>query len=82
MARRRTTGRPATLEDARAAKTKATRLLARHPLVNGVGLTRVDGGYGIKVNVLRPAPDVESLLTEVDPVPVRVEVVGPVVKRG
>jgi hypothetical protein len=77
MTRRRTT-----LEDARVAKTKVAKLLAKHPLVNGVGLIRVGGGYGVKVNLLRPAPDVESLMTEVDPVPVRVEVVGPIAKRS
>jgi hypothetical protein len=71
----------ATLQEARAAKAKAVTLLARHPLVNGIGITNVDGKYGIKVNLLRESPDIESLLEPVGPVPVRVEVVGPIRAR-
>ena len=74
--------RPATLEDARAAKAKAASLLAENPLVNGIGITRCDGGYGIKVNLEKPSRAVRSLLREVDPVPVRVEVVGAISKRA
>ncbi len=73
--------RAATLDEARAAKAKAAKLLAKHPLVNGIGITRIDGKYGIKVNLVREAPDVESLLEGVRPVPVRLEVVGPIRAR-
>ena len=42
----------------------------------GVGITRIDGGYGVKVNV-EAAPAADAKLPEaIDGVPVRIEVVG------
>lgn len=65
----------ASIDQARAAKAKVTRMLAGHPDVRGVGVARVADGFAVKVNLARePA---ETLVpAEVDGVPIRVEVVG------
>jgi hypothetical protein len=69
-----------TLDEARAAKPKALAEFRRRASVVGVGITRIDGGYGVKVN-LSSAPDPMIRLPDsIDGVPVRVEVVGPVRK--
>jgi hypothetical protein len=65
----------ATLEEARAAKRKAARRLARIPQVNGVGVVRIKAGYGLKVN-LAEAVETGVLPAAVDGVPLRAEVVG------
>jgi hypothetical protein len=71
----------ATLESARAAKSAARKIFASLAEVVGVGITRVGGGYGVKVNLrAAPAPGVE-LPAEIEGVPVRVEVVGTIRKR-
>ena len=70
----------ATLEEARAAKRKAARRLARVPQVNGIGVVRVAAGYGLKVNLAEAvAPGV--LPRAVDGVPLRTEVVGRIRRR-
>lgn len=70
----------ATLERARAAKGRAREVFDRLASVAGIGITRVDDGYGVKVNLRAdPGPEVE-LPHEVDGVPVRVEVVGTIRK--
>jgi hypothetical protein len=74
--------RPASREDARAAKAEAAKLVGKHPAVNGIGITRRDGGYGIKVNLVGDADDVRDLLDRIQTAPVRVEVVGRVSKRA
>jgi hypothetical protein len=48
--------------------------------VAGVGVTRVDGGYGVKVNLQEQPPPGLTLPEDVDGVPVRVEVVGTIRK--
>jgi hypothetical protein len=68
-----------TLREARAAKAKALEVFTPKAKVVGVGVTRVDEGYGVKVNL--EAPSDHDLPAEVDGVPVKVEVVGPVRKR-
>lgn len=74
--------RPVSLEDARAAKEKVVEIFGRLGVVVGVGITRIDEGYGIKVNLReQPASGVELPHT-VNGVPVRVEVVGPIRKRN
>lgn len=73
---------PASKEDARAAKAEAAKLVGDHPAVNGIGITRADGGYGVKVNLLDDADDVRALLDRIDVAPVRVEVVGPIAKSA
>src|SRR5207237_316247 len=40
-----------TLSRARAAKAEVAKRLAGHPLVNGIGIARVNGGYAVKVNL-------------------------------
>ena len=68
-----------TLERARAAKSRALEVFRSLVLVAGVGITRIEKGYGLKVNLERQ-PKV-PLPTDVDGVPVRVEVVGRIGKR-
>jgi hypothetical protein len=68
-----------TLEKAREAKPRAEAAFRRKKgAVVGVGITRIDGGYGLKIN-LGEAPAADVILPEsVDGVPIRVEVVGPI----
>ena len=68
----------ATYGAARAAKEKVKSELSTCPEVNGVGVARAEDGWAIKVN-LTAAASLE--LHEVDGVPVRYEVVGPIRKR-
>jgi hypothetical protein len=69
-----------TWDEARAAKPKALAEFDRKAHVVGVGITRIDGGYGIKVNLgAPPAPDTE-LPSSIDGVPIRIEVVGTIRK--
>lgn len=71
----------ATLDEARLAKASALSQFSRLADVVGVGITRLDGGYAVKVNLrCAPAKGVE-LPSTVDGVPVRVEVTGAIVKR-
>ena len=69
-----------TLDQARAAKGRVRDVIGRKAELAGVGITRIDGGYGVKVNLAGP-PRTE-LPSEVDGVPLRVEVVGAIRKRG
>jgi len=72
--------RSATVEEARAAKGRAREIFERLAGVVGVGITRFEDGYGVKVNLqTAPEPDI-TLPDEVDGVPVRVEVVGAIRK--
>jgi hypothetical protein len=71
----------ATLSEARAAKEKLLRTVAKRREVNGVGITRAQRGYAIKLNLSEEVLD-NDLPTEVDGVQVRVEVVGSISKRG
>ena len=69
-----------TLDQARAAKRSLEAKLRRVPEVNGVGITRVDGLYGLKVNL---ASDTHAAIpSQVNGVPVRTEVVGRIRARG
>jgi hypothetical protein len=66
----------ATLHMAREAKRSAiARSLANRKQVNGIGITRNAGGYALKVNLVEPIPG--GLPTEIDGVPVSVDLVGP-----
>ena len=70
-----------TLEQARNAKTKMASKLTT--LGNaGVGITRIDGGYGLKVNLTHALKDNSALPLEIDGVPVRFEVVGEIRKQA
>lgn len=70
------------LEAARAAKQKALTALEGRAEINGVGITRVGTGYGIKVNLSVAPPASSPLPQEVDGVPVVVEVVGRILKQN
>ena len=70
-----------TLERARAAKPRVQDLLRGVAQTAGVGITRMDGGYAVKVNLSRPADAGVSLPDQVDGVPICFEVVGAVTKR-
>jgi len=67
-----------TLGQARAAKPRVLAVFEKLGKVVGVGVTRVGGGYGVKVN-LEAKPDPKAPAS-VDGVPVSVEVVGTVRK--
>jgi hypothetical protein len=71
----------ATLEQARAAKAKAAETFGQVAPVVGVGITRSDGGFALKINLQKaPAPGA-SVPDSVDGVPVQVEIVGTIRKR-
>ncbi|MBX3180729.1 MAG: hypothetical protein KF886_25560 [Candidatus Hydrogenedentes bacterium] len=70
-----------TLSQARAAKPRVHELLRAMPQLAGVGITRVGKGYAVKVNLTEPPGDDLGVPTELDGVPIRVEVVGYVTKR-
>ena len=67
------------LERARAAKARALEVFSKLGDVVGVGVTRIDDEYGIKVNLSSAAAG--ALPNEVDGVKVKVEVVGTLRKR-
>jgi hypothetical protein len=71
----------ANIERARAAKSVALARLGGMPQVNGVGITRVGAGFGVKVN-LAAQPDPETQVPEeIDGVPVVTELIGQISKR-
>jgi len=64
------------LEQARAAKVRAKEVFPRLVDVAGIGITRLDQGYAVKVNLERqPSPEV-SLPGELDGVPIHIEITG------
>jgi hypothetical protein len=67
-----------TLEQARAAKEKAKRLFTASV---GVGITRLDEGYAVKVNLRNPLASEETIPKFIDGVPVQVEIVGEIRKQ-
>jgi hypothetical protein len=70
-----------TLDQARAAKSAALRMFERLGTVLGIGITRVDGEYAVKVNLSDPIDPDRQLPTDIDGVPVRVEVTGTIRPR-
>lgn len=70
----------ATLEQSRVVKEDLAGRLGKHPAVNGVGVTRAREGWGVKVNLARPAPDLK-LPREINGVPVWTDVVGRIAAR-
>jgi hypothetical protein len=70
-----------TLKRAQAAKKAALQQFERIGKVVGVGITRVAGDYAVKVNLSEPIQPGVELPTEIDGVPVRVEVTGPIRAR-
>ncbi|MBI2425189.1 MAG: hypothetical protein HYV27_20350 [Candidatus Hydrogenedentes bacterium] len=69
------------LEQARAAKPRVRDLLRGVPQLTGVGITRVGEGYAVKVNLSGPSDAGAALPSEIDGVPIRVEIIGTVTKR-
>ena len=69
------------IEQARRAKPKAADAVRALATVVGVGLTRVEGSYAIKVNLLEAVPDAE-LPGAIDGVAILYEVVGPIRRRA
>ncbi len=68
------------LEEVRTAKPRATEIFGSLAQLSGVGITRVGRGYGLKINLAEePAC---ALPDEVDGVPVRISVTGPIRARG
>ena len=71
------------LTRARVAKSKALELF--DSLVGGaaVGLTRQrSGAYSLKVNLTEPPAANVTLPTEIDGIPLKIEIVGPIRKRS
>ena len=71
-----------TLEQARSAKESAKALLAALPGVVGVGITKIGEDYALKVNLRVELPKGVSVPERIGDVPVCVEVVGKITKRG
>ena len=69
------------LEKARAAKAAAQAVFSGLLGEVAIGITRIGGGYGLKVNVVNEPPASVKLPTAVEGVPCRVEVTGVVKKR-
>lgn len=70
------------LNRARAAKAKAHRLFSAIGEVVGVGITSIGSDYGLKVNLGSAPREGVAIPDEVDGVPIRVEVVREIRKRG
>ncbi|MBV9468968.1 MAG: hypothetical protein JO316_09475 [Abitibacteriaceae bacterium] len=58
------------LEEVRAVKPQALKLFKPLAAVVGVGITRVENGYGLKINLQQQPPPGVTLPTEVAGVPV------------
>jgi hypothetical protein len=70
-----------TLERAQAAKKTVLREFQAIGTVVGVGITRVEGEYAVKVNLREPVKPGTELPTEIDGVPIRVEITGSIRPR-
>lgn len=73
--------RAGTIEEARVAKATAKRTFSRFAPVVGVGITRIGGGFGLKVNLASKPRAGAALPVILKGVPVRVEVTGPIRAR-
>lgn len=73
---------PITIGQARAAKDVAKTALTGVPGVVGIGLTKVGDDYALKVNLREALPGNMRVPERIAGVPVKVEVVGPIRKRG
>ena len=67
---------PITLEEARAARRTALRLVETVDRVVGVGITRRWGEYAVKFNLSGRIDPVVELPTEIDGVPLQIEFTG------
>jgi hypothetical protein len=57
------------IERARVAKVKATSLLTGVAEVNGIGITMVNGSYGVKINISQTLPKSVHIPHSIDGVP-------------
>ena len=64
------------LDQAQAAKRAALRRFEQLGKVTGVGITRVRGEYAVKVNLSEPIDPGIDVPTDIDGVPIRLEVTG------
>ena len=69
------------LDKVQAAKRSAFERFTKLGAVAGVGITRVNGQYAVKVNLSEPLHPGIELPTEIDGVPIRVEIVGTIRRR-
>lgn len=72
----------ATIDDARRVKQRAAKLAADVAEVTGVGLTKVDGDYAVKVNVERETAAVRRLPKLIDGVQVVYAATGAIRPRS
>jgi len=70
-----------TIEQARAAKPRALEVFGRLAQLNGVGITRIGDGYGLKINLQEPPSADADLPANIGDVPVQIEIIGPIRKR-
>ena len=70
-----------TLSEARKAKPAAQKIFTGLVGEVAVGITRVGGKYGLKINLAAPPETDVALPKTIEGVPVRVEITGPVRKR-
>jgi hypothetical protein len=69
------------LEKAQAAKKAALARFEALTTVTGVGITRVHGDYAVKLNLSEPVQPGVKLPDEIEGVPLKVEVTGPLRPR-
>lgn len=71
-----------TIERARAAKAAAKKEFSHVPGVSGLGLTKLGADYALKLNLREALPPGVKVPERIAGVPVCVEVVGTIRKRG
>jgi hypothetical protein len=69
------------LEQAQAAKRTALERFKKLDYVTGIGITRVGGEYAVKLNLSEPVEPGVTLPSEIDGVPLRVEITGAIRPR-
>jgi hypothetical protein len=69
-----------TLAQAKSAKGKLAASLPDGLDVNGIGITRHEKGFGLKLNLASPPTQDVTIPRDVDGVPVNVELVGRITK--
>lgn len=69
------------LQRARAAKGVAEQVFSKLLGDVAIGITRIDGAYGLKINVTEALADKVKLPDSVEGVPIQIEVTGKIRKR-
>jgi hypothetical protein len=70
------------LEQARKARDKVRGLVKKIAAVNGVGISRVDGRYAVKINLEKKAQRGAKIPDSVDGVPIVTHIVGKIRKQA